>query len=94
MELTVSRSGESGARRRETGLCEPPKRDEQLAGERDDHHLSDPSLGSRGSLLEPFAKRAFGLMAQPAPRHLDEVSPDPHRTIATDSLVALHVLFG
>ena len=39
----VSRSGEPSASRHETGLGEPPERDEQLAGERHDHHPADPS---------------------------------------------------
>ena len=73
----VSGSGEPGACRHETGLTEPPESDEQLAGERYDHHTTDSSPASRGSVFEPFAKRVIWLMAQPAPRHLNELSPDP-----------------
>ena len=43
----VSRSDERGASRHETGLGEPPERDEQLTGERYDHHPADPSTGPR-----------------------------------------------
>ena len=87
----VSGSGEPGACRHETGLTEPPESDEQLAGERYDHHTTDSSPASRGSVFEPFAKRAVWLMAQPAPRHLNELSPDPGWTVTADPLVALRV---
>ena len=87
----VSGSGEPGACRHETGLTEPPESDEQLAGERYDHHTTDSSPASRGSVFEPFAKRTVWLMAQPAPRHLNELSPDPGWTVTADPLVALRV---
>ena len=87
----VSRSAKLGARRHETGLREPPQRDKQLAGERHDHHSTDASPGSGGAFFEPLAKRAVGLMAQPAPRYLDEEGTDPGRTVAADPLIALHV---
>ena len=38
-----------------------------------------------------LAKRAVRLMAQPAPRHLDEERTDPGRTVAADALVPLCV---
>ncbi len=47
-------SGEPGACRHETGLGEPPEGDEQLAGERHDHHPADPSTRSSGTLFKPF----------------------------------------
>ena len=87
----VSRSDERGASRHETSLGEPPERDEQLAGERHDHHSADPSTGPRSALVEPLAERAIRLIAQPAPRHLDELCPDPCWTVAADPLVALRV---
>ena len=87
----VSRSDERGASRHETSLGEPPERDEQLAGERHDHHSADPSTGPRSALVEPLAERAIRLIAQPEPRHLDELCPDPCWTVAADPLVALRV---
>ena len=47
-------SGEPGACRHETDLGEPPEGDEQLAGERHDHHPTDPSTRSSGTLFKPF----------------------------------------
>ena len=91
LNSAVLRSGELGASRHETGLGEPPERDEQLAGERHDHHPADPPTGSRSALVEPLAERAIRLIAQPAPRHLDELCPDPCLTVAVDPLVALRV---
>ena len=87
----VLRSGELGASRHEAGLGEPPERDEQLAGERHDHHPADPPAGPHSALVEPLAERAIRLIAQPAPRHLDELCPDPCWTVAADPLVALRV---
>ena len=69
----VSGSGEPGARRHETGLGQPPERDEQLAGKCHNHDPTDPSSGTGGALFEPFAKRAGWLMAQPAPRRLTSI---------------------
>ena len=51
----VSGSGEFGARRHETGFGEPPQRNEQLAGDRHNHHTTNASPGSGGALLEPLA---------------------------------------
>ena len=68
----VSGSGDPGARRHETDLGEPPERYEKLAGKRYDHHPTDTSPAACGSLFKPFAQRTLGLMAQPAPRHLNE----------------------
>ena len=62
---------------------------EQLAGERHDHHPADPPAGSGSALVEPLAERAIRLIAQPAPRHLDELCPDSCWTVAADPLVAL-----
>ena len=90
----VSRSDELGAGRHEAGFREPPERDEQLAGERHDHHPADPPASPRSALVEPLAERAIGLIAQPAPSHLDELCPDPCRTVAADPLVALRVAAG
>ena len=56
-----------------------------------DHHPADPSTGPRSALVEPLAERAIRLIAQPAPRHLDELCPDPCWTVAADPLVALRV---
>ena len=47
--------------------------------------------GPRSALVEPLAERAIRLIAQPAPRHLDELCPDPCWTVAADPLVALRV---
>ena len=52
LEQSASGSGKLGACRYEAGLTEPPERDEQLAGERDNHYPSDPALGSSGALLD------------------------------------------
>ena len=90
----VSGSGELGACRYETGLTEPPESDDQLAGERYDHQTTDSSPASRRSVFEPFAERVDWLMAQPAPRHLDELSPDPGWIVTADPLVALRVPAG
>ena len=87
----ISRSDELGARRDETGLGKAPERDQELAGERHHHHLAHPSSRARCALLEPRTERALGLISQPAPRQLDELSPDPCRTVAADPLVALGI---
>ena len=84
------RSGAAGAHRHETGLGEPPQCNEQLAGECHNHHPAYPAPGSCSALFEPFAKRTLRLVTQPAPRHLNKLSPDPGRTVAADSLVAFH----
>ena len=84
------RSGASSAHRHETGLGEPPQCDEQLAGKCHNHHPAYPPPGSCSALFEPFAKHTLGLVTQPAPRHLNKLSPDPGRTVAADSLVAFH----
>ena len=44
-----------------------------------------------GALLEPLAERAIGLIAQPAPRHLDEEGADPGRAVTANPLVPLRV---
>ena len=62
-----------------------------LRGERHDHHPADPPAGPHSALVEPLAERAIRLIAQPAPRHLDELCPDPCWTVAADPLVALRV---
>ena len=75
------RSGAAGAHRHETGLGEPPQCNEQLAGECHNHHPAYPAPGSCSALFEPFAKRTLRLVTQPAPRHLNKLSPDPGRTV-------------
>ena len=52
---------------------------------------ADPPAGSGSALVEPLAERAIRLIAQPAPRHLDKLCPDPCWTVAADPLVALRV---
>ena len=50
--VTVSRSGELGAGWQETGLTEPPQRDEQLAGQRHKHDPADAPSCSDSALDE------------------------------------------
>ena len=82
-------SGEPGAGRNETALLEAPECDQQLAGERHDHDPAHPPVRAGDASFEPEAERAVGLEAQPAPRHLDELGPDPAGPVAPDPLVAL-----
>src|SRR5208283_2239999 len=54
-----------------------PERDEQLAGESDDHRRLARALGSLGPITEPLGQRAVLLEPQEAPGELDQAAAHP-----------------
>ena len=90
-EFFGSGAHQRGTGRHETGLRQPPKRDEQFAGHTHNQDLPRQPGSASGTFLEPFGKITAGLISHPAPGHLDEIGPDPRWTVAAKSLVAFFV---
>ncbi len=83
-----------GALRDKTLGGEPPQRDEQLPGERDDEHLAHAPARLPEPLPEPCGEAATGLVAEPEPGKLDHRCSQPTITGLRDILFPLNAAAG